>query len=316
MEIFEQDDLIIATVSRDEAEHGAWERADRPVDVVRLLDVEGLGEDDRDRLGFLTRPRWLNWWAPLGASEEEFIGRLSGTERRNIRLGRQAVRDENLSIIVRPGLTEEAFDEFLAVYDAQLAGMTRGKDYARRSRDYLLGKSSEHMTVFVHDGQTVVVASIWWIRTQESVLQLRFSAAAPSARSSRVMRATYTEAFRYARESGLSYASLGNDPSLFGHVVQPGLFNFKSRLGFSVIPSEALESRLGGVFTDRFVSLRSLSDPTLVITTDTDPGHLPSWPPIVTAPSLGFVLLSGEPAAAAGAFRTEGFRSSRTLTVK
>ncbi|AZK97695.1 MULTISPECIES: GNAT family N-acetyltransferase [Streptomyces] len=314
MEIIEQDDLVIAKVTRDDVEHDARAVAELSVDVVRLHDNEDPDPAVLDRLGFLTRPRWVNWLAPLGASEEEFTARVSGTERRNIRLGRRAVQEGGLRLSVRSGLTEEVFEEFLPVYDAQLAGMARGKDYARRFRTRLLDNGDEYMSVFVYDGRKAVVTSIWWIRPGASVLQMRFSAAAPSARASRVMRAAYAEAFRFAREHGLSYASLGNDPSLFGHVVQPGLFNFKSRLGFSAVPSAMLDPHLGGVTTDRFVSLRALSDPSLVVTVDPTATALPTWPD--AAPSLDLVLLSRSPCDAAGTFRTEGFRSSRTMVIQ
>ncbi|MEU1493027.1 hypothetical protein ABZ456_22545 [Streptomyces sp. NPDC005776] len=316
MEITEQDGIVIASIGPDEAEHRAWERVEQPpIDVVRLLDHERTDAADRARLGFLTRPRWVNWWAPVGASDEEFTARVSGTERRNIRLGRQAIQAEELRLSVVPGLEEDVLDEFLVVYDEQISGMARGKNYARRSRDRLLEDRSEFVSVCVYAGPVMVVGSIWWIRPSESLLQMRFSAASPSARSSRVMRAAYVEAFRFARESGLSYVSLGNDPSLFGHVVQPGLFNFKSRLGFSVIPSAVLDASLGGNFADKFLSLRALSDPALVVTVDSCLGDPPPWPGITASPWLDMVLLSGEPAPVTGAFRTKGFRSSSTLTV-
>lgn len=316
MEITEQDGLIIALVDRQEAEDHAWKGIDAPVDVVRLTESENLDDAALARLGFVARPKWINWIASLGYSEEEFVSALSGTERRNIRLGRRFIQDEKLRVDVRVGLTESLLDEFLVVYEEQVAGMPRGKNIAWEWRDHMLATRSEYTCVCVYSGTTMVAGSLWRMRHEESILQLRFSAASADARSSRVMRAAYLEAFQFAREAGLTFASLGNDPSLFGHVVQPGLFNFKSRLGFTVIPSQVFGLNFAGEFADRFLSLRHLSDPSLVVTWGRHRGMPMSWPGVAVSPEHDLLVLSGtSDAGLMKSYRTERFRKSRLLTV-
>jgi hypothetical protein len=316
VEIAEQDHVVVATVDRDEAERHAWKAADVPVDIVRLADSEGLDEAILADLGFVARPRWINWCAPVRDSAAEFEAALPGTERRNIRLGRRFVRDEGLHVSVQAGLTPELMDEFLAVYDRQIEAMRRGKNFARRWRDRLLAAGHEHVSVCVYEGTGMIVGSLWWIRPGQSVLQMRFSAASVDARSGRVMRVAYMEALRFARESGLAFASLGNDPSLFGHVVQPGLFTFKSRFGFAPVPSHVLDPKLGGEHADRFLSLRSLSDPALVVTWGRHRGRALSWPESAQAPGHDLLVLSAAPdKALTGRFRTDGFRETRSVTV-
>ncbi|KUF15865.1 hypothetical protein [Streptomyces silvensis] len=344
MEIAEQDHLVIATVDRAEAESHAWKAAGTetgtgtgqgaaedgpPIDIVRLADADtdpsGRLDADLADLGFVARPKWLNWCAPVRESRAAFEAGLSGTERRNIRLGTRFVEDEGLRLDVRVGLTEELVDEFLVLYERQIAGMPRGRNFARRGRDRLLAGADEHVSVCVttRDG-AMLVGSLWWIRPAESVLQMRYSASAADARSGRVMRAAYAEALQFAREQGLAYASLGNDPSLFGHVVQPGLFNFKTRFGFAPVPAQVLTPKLGGGHVDKFLSLRSLSDPALVVTWGRHAGTAPTWPEVGAAgPGHDLLILAGAGAGAgagaeaelAGRFRTEGFRRTRVGAV-
>ncbi|MFD9880362.1 hypothetical protein ACFWZT_02705 [Streptomyces alboflavus] len=342
MEIVEQDHLVIATVDRAEAESHAWKAAGAgadgpPIDIVRLAesDVDPSGAVDADlvALGFVARPKWLNWCAPVRESRAAFEAALSGTERRNIRLGTRFVHDEELRLDVRVGLTEDLVDEFLVLYEQQIAGMPRGQNFARRGRDRLLAGADEHVSVCVttRDG-AMLVGSLWWIRPEDSVLQMRYSASAADARSGRVMRAAYAEALQFAREQGLAYASLGNDPSLFGHVVQPGLFNFKTRFGFAPVPAQVLTPKLGGGFVDKFLTLRSLSDPALVVTWGRHAGATPTWPEVGAAgPGHDLLILSGSDGGAragraaeadggveeelAGRFRTEGFRRTRVVAV-
>ncbi|MEU6275768.1 hypothetical protein ABZ871_25645 [Streptomyces populi] len=316
MKVTEQDQVVIAQVNREEAEREIWKGSDTPIDIVRLTDSENLDEATLSALGFVARPKWLNWCAPVATSQHVFEAALSGTERRNIRLGRRTVRDEGMRIHIQKGLTGQLVDEFLIVYDRQIAGMQRGKNFARRWRDRLLAAADEHIGVCVYQGSTMIVGSLWWARPEPSVLQMRFSAAAPDARTGRVMRAAYTEAFQYARDQGLSHVSLGNDPSLFGHVVQPGLFNFKTRFGFAPVPSQILDPSLAGEFADRILSLDALSDPALVITWGRHRETPPSWPDAAQQPGHDLLVLSRAPDQTPAAhFRTDGFREVHSVLV-
>ncbi|AUY53126.1 hypothetical protein [Streptomyces sp. CB01881] len=316
MEIVEQDGLVVALVDQQEAASRTWTTCDRPVDIARLTGSEGLDGAALAELGFTARPRWVNWCAQVRDSEEEFESGLSRTERRNGRLARRFVQEQQLRAEVRQGLAEDVLDAFLDVYDEQIAGMPRGKNFARRERERLLAAAPDHVSVCVYAGEAMVAGSLWRVRRGESVLQMRFSAASADARSGRVMRAAYGEAFRFARDHGLEFASLGNDPSLFGHVVQPGLFNFKSRLGFGVVPSQVLDPNLAGEFADRFLSLRSLSDPSLVVTWGGRRGEPLSWPAAASSPGHDLLLLSGKPEPGLlDAFNGDGFRERRLLVV-
>jgi hypothetical protein len=99
----------------------------------------------------------------------------------------------------------------------------------------------------------------------------------------------------YAREAGLAYVSLGNDPALFGHVVQPGLFDFKTRMGFTPVPSEVLDPSLAGEFADRVLSLRSLADPSLFVTWGRYRGNPPTWPDAVRGGAQDLLIVSDDP---------------------
>jgi hypothetical protein len=316
VEIAEQDHLVIASVNRAEAADRAWKRADVPVDIVRLTDSADVDEETLAEWGFIARPRWVNWCAPLRGSEDEFEAALSTAERRDIRRARRFAEREDLRVDLRVGLTPELMDEFLVVYDRQIAEMPRGKDFARRSRERLLDAAADHIAVSLYAGDTMVVGSVWWVRPEQSVLQLRFSAAAAGARAGGVMRVAYARALRFARDNGLEFASLGNDPSLFGHVVQPGLFDFKSRRGFAPVPAQVLEPRLDGEFADIFLTLRSLTDPALVLTWGGRRGKPLAWPDAVHAPEYDLLVLStGADPALADRFRPPGCRRTRVVTV-
>ncbi|MET8730692.1 hypothetical protein ABZV81_26440 [Streptomyces parvus] len=316
MEIVEQEYLVIASVDLEEAQNRAWETAGTPIDVVRLLDSEKVSDEVLSAWGFVPRPRWLNWCTPVAGSDADFLGALSGTERRNVRLGRRFVEEQKLGLRVAPGLTEEFMDEFLDVYDRQVADMPRGKNFARRWRDRLLSAADQHVSIALRDGNEMLAGSVWHVRPERSVLQMRFSAASQGARSGRALRVLYAEAVAYARESGLAYASLGNDPSLFGQLVQPGLFNFKSRMGFTPVPSGLFDASLDGEFADRILRLGALPDPSLLVTWGQHRGTLPPWPDAVSGGFLDLLVLSRDPHdELLSRFHGAGIRQSRLVTV-
>ncbi|WP_052397100.1 GNAT family N-acetyltransferase [Streptomyces sp. NRRL F-5123] len=279
METVEQDALVIGLVGADEVEELLARPALPALDVIRIADGDGRpGAVELPPPGFVARPAWVNWVARAGAGEEEWLAGLSGGERRRVRVARRFAEREGLDVRVREGLDPEFLDAFLSVYDAQIAAMPRGRNFARRHADRLLAARGELLTVAAYAGPDLVAGSIWWVRPRESVLQMRFSAATAASRAGGSLRVVYAAAFQAARERELAYLSLGNDPSLFGHVVQVGLYAFKSRLGFVPVPSGALDPHLHYEFVDAFVSLRSLENPSLVLPWGPYRGRPLPWP--------------------------------------
>jgi hypothetical protein len=104
----------------------------------------------------------------------------------------------------------------------------------------------------------------------------------------------YTAAFDAARDQGLRWVSLGNDPTLFGHTVAPGLFGFKARLGFVPIPTQALFPGTAGDEAELVVHLRRLADPSLSIAYGATEA-VPSQEGLPASPPLHAVVLSAVP---------------------
>ncbi|ASW55297.1 hypothetical protein [Plantactinospora sp. KBS50] len=271
MYITDKNKLLVGFVTSEEIEQEPWARGGSAPDVIRVIDPEKTEEAALAALGFVRRPRWVNWCAAVRDSEEEFVSLLSKKQRREILVGRRFIESEDLRIEVRPGLRPDLLDDFLSLYDKQIALMPNGVNVARSQRDALLAAAEDHVGIHLYASDDMVAASIWWRRPALSSLQCRFATTSPNVRAGSVTRAMYMEALRFARQDGLTLASLGNDPSLFGHIVQPGLYDFKIRFGFAPVPSGFFDPDLGGQYVDKFLTLRSLSDPSLVVTWDNLP---------------------------------------------
>jgi hypothetical protein len=76
---------------------------------------------------------------------------------------------------------------------------------------------------------------------------------------------TATPAIAACRRRGHGTVTLGNDPNLYGHIVKPGLFSSKARLGFTAVPAQGFLPGDGRDEADRVVDIGPLADPALVL---------------------------------------------------
>ncbi|MFJ4823662.1 GNAT family N-acetyltransferase [Streptomyces bacillaris] len=274
MDIVDRYGLTVAELTIEEAlaSGGPWRGPD--VDLLRVSDPHPRDQARLTAAGFIVKPSWVNWVAPLRDSEADFLGALSANERRKVRRGLELAASAGLRVEVRPELEEGPLEEFLSVYEEQVAGMRNGVNLARGEQRSLLDRPGSHIGVFVYEGSRMVGGCVCRVRAEDSLLQLRYVATADIDQRGSLTRALYMAAFQAGRDLGCTRMSLGNDTSLYGHVTSPGLYEFKKRLGFTPRPSETVDPGLGGDEADRFVSLRALTDPSLLLAYDAGSGTL------------------------------------------
>ncbi|MFD5029803.1 GNAT family N-acetyltransferase [Streptomyces sp. NPDC058220] len=290
MEMTNDSGLRIAHVDTDEALGRDWPAYRQDADVIRVRDPEAADRPLLRKAGFAVKPSWLTWLAPVRASEEDFLGRLGRRARKNARHSLRTLRDRGVRVGVHP-LDAPALDAFLVVYDAHMSRLRNGVPYAVGMREQFLEQADGYFLVRATDAEGVLIGGcVCALDTADSVVRIRFSAMAAEERNGQLVRAMYLMACQEARERGHRWLSLGSDPSLYGHVAQPGLFVFKSQFGCVPVPSQLLDPEDGSDEADLVVSLRALTDPSLVVAYDTerptDPTKGESWmsaPPEDTA---------------------------------
>ncbi|MBT2365565.1 N-acetyltransferase [Streptomyces sp. ISL-10] len=297
MKRWEHEGLRIASVDVGEAlDRNWWEWAwqgEPPADVIRVENPAPEVWPALEEAGFITKPGWVNWQAELRDSEDAFLAALSGSERRNIRLGRRFAAEHGIKAVVERGPSATSLEAFLEMYDAQITAMRNGIPYARRQQKDILRDRDCYVGVFAYHNARMVGGCLCQIRADQAMLQLRFAAAEPSARGGRLQRAVYMDAFQAARDLGLSRMSLGNDPTLYGHIADPGLFGFKSRLGFVPVPSHLIDPDIGGTEADLILSMNALADPSLLLAyAHTQPPQTPRPDGPTTRPPLRLVVLT------------------------
>jgi GNAT superfamily N-acetyltransferase len=263
--IAEVDGLRTVEVDLETAMACDWRALRGQADVVRCRVWEPADEVALRARGFTIKPTWVNWGAAVGASEEEFVAHLSAKEQRNVRNGRRYARDNRLRFSAQAPLSATALDEFLRVYEAQVATMDHGVPYARLMRRRLLDQADDFLLVSARDGDELVGACICNLRREQDAVRVSFAATVPSSRGGGLTRALYMIVADEARARGFRWMSLGSDPSLFGRLAKPGLFAFKSRFGFVPVPLNWLDREDDEAYdvAELVLSLDSFTDPAL-----------------------------------------------------
>jgi hypothetical protein len=220
----------------------------------------------------------VTWGAPLRASEAEFCAPLAAKEQRSIRTGRRLARESGVELQVLP-LSARVLEEFLPVYDAQVAGMANGVPYLRFRRARLLEEADAHVAVLARLDGSCVGGCICRVHADLAMIRVAFAATSPRSRLAMLTRVLYMVAAQHGRDLGLRWMSLGSDPALYGEVAMPGLFAFKARLGFVPVPlccfdpddSDATD------VAEAVLSLRALSDPALSLRYGSPAGLSRHW---------------------------------------
>ncbi|MFF2012645.1 hypothetical protein ACFVWY_26715 [Streptomyces sp. NPDC058195] len=279
MNIENEHGLRILQVGAEEALERDWHEERPDADVVRVTDPDVTAAASLEAAGFVVKPRWMTWIAPAYASEDEFFQRMSRRSRRSARNSAGILLDRGIAPVLRSPLTVADLDRFLGMYEAHVATLRNGIPFARRIRDSLVAELDRYYLVEALDrGGDVVGACLCETDAEASIVRIRFTALSSGERDGNLARTLYLTAFGEARENGIRWVSLGSDPSTYGHLVQPGLFVFKSRFGFFPVPMGFLRPDLTGHYTandaERALRLSTLSDPSLFIGYEGPPPEL------------------------------------------
>lgn len=269
MRIVDEYGLDIACLTLDEAlsERQEWSGLD--VDLFRVEDPRPADQARLAAAGFAIRPAFVSWLAPLRDSEPAFLAGLRRSARRNLVQARRVATDLGTRVVVEHPLTEPGLEGFLDLYEKRVAQMRNGVNLARGEQQSMLAQRDSYAGLFLRgpDG-TLLGGCLCWARPDRSLFQLRYAATAAADARGALTRALYLDAFQLGRDLGLRRMSLGSDTSLYGYVVQPGLYEFKKQLGFTPVPAQTIDADLGTDTADRFHSLRALTDPALLLTYD------------------------------------------------
>ena len=215
--------------------------------------------------GFVVKPSRVSWLAGTLDSEELFLRALPTVERQTIAKSRRALVKSGIEIHEPEILTESSLDAFLRQYEQQVAAMRYGVAFATSERDTMLDDLDRYMIVNAYVGRQLIGGCVSLVRRDRDTLHIRFSATDPRARKDSLVRPLYLHAIEAGRELGLGAVCLGNDTTLYGHIVKPGLFNFKARFGFVPVPAHLFSQTHPADEADLVRTLGPLPDPSLLL---------------------------------------------------
>ncbi|MFF1360968.1 GNAT family N-acetyltransferase [Streptomyces sp. NPDC058297] len=272
MDIVDEHGLSVGLITPAELAARPWLGSGRPIDVVRMPEPPAGSSHELAAAGFVRKPELLCWKAELGSDEAEFLARLENKSRQDIRRAR-ARAESALRLSVHDRLVPEILDPFLTLYQDRVAEMAYGIPIAVRQRERLLGGAEKYFAVFAHEGDELVGGCVVRECPDEDAVRIRFSAVTEQWRRHSLARTLYFAAMRTAREKGYRWATLGDEPNLYGHLTKAGLFSFKVNMGFRCVPSQDFNDIEGRDLADLVLSLTNLSGPCLMLGYAADPAE-------------------------------------------
>lgn len=305
MELTEYHGVPMALTDVAEAVRTDWTAHRGQVDVVRVERPPEHAWPALRASSFVPKPKQVTWVMNAGDSEEAYLAGLTSRERQKIRGARRKVLEAGLRVDVRD-VDERLFSEFLRLYERSLADMWHGVSVAAEERDTILADRDAYFAVCATDGARLVGCCLVRRDAEGDMVRVRFSAVAPEQREDSLARVLYLEAAHVTRTLGHRQFSLGTDRNLYGHIAKPGLFRFKSRLGFVPHPSHHVDPAVGEDQADLVLGLTQLTDPALILGyADASPGD-----------RFQLHLFSADPDAELGPYQTRFLHGARAHVVR
>lgn len=134
-----------------------------------------------------------------------------------------------------------------------IGAMRHGWLVASENREKLLSARDRHFLVRAAIEGDFAGTCVCEMSSADSLVRLKYSAATDDGKTIGLVRLMYLEMLAEARRMKFEKDGLGIDSNLFGHIVKPGLFGFKARLGFTPNPDCAPGAREGATHADRIL---------------------------------------------------------------
>ncbi|HEY0700883.1 MAG TPA: GNAT family N-acetyltransferase [Micromonospora sp.] len=235
-----------------------------PVALIRVTDPPRDAWADLAHAGVIRKPSWLSWRAATPRSVDDYAARLARKARQDLHRAIDRAASADLHVEVHRTLSADQLDAFLALYENRVNGMRFGYSFAGSMR---AGMTDNPTTfgVFAYEKGELVGGCLCREFPQDDSVWLLFSAVDPRWRKHSLARVIYLHAFEETRRRGFPEVTMGNDPNLYGHVAKPGLFLFKTRLGFEPVPAKPIGRAPAGDCADLLLSVEALTTPVVML---------------------------------------------------
>ncbi|MER7419923.1 GNAT family N-acetyltransferase [Micromonospora peucetia] len=257
-----------------------------PVALIRVSEPPRDTWADLAHAGFIRKPIWLSWRAPTPRSVDDYAARLARKARQDLRRAIDRAASADVHIEVHQTLSADQLDPFLTLYENRVNGMAFGLSLAGPMRAGMIDNPTT-FGVFAYQKGELVGGCLCREFPQDNSVWLLFSAVEARWREHSLARVIYLHAFEETRRRGYPEVTMGNDPNLYGQVAKPGLFLFKTRLGFEPVPAKPIGRAPAGDCADLLLSIEALTAPVVMLGYADGDSHADASTPRLTSHVFG-----------------------------
>jgi len=212
--------------------HEDLENIDEKSDVTLIFNPDKDTVKDYLKKGYFYKPYKITYQLKVPESEDDYLSSLKRNKRKRIL---KAKRDcEHISIEKQEKLKKESFDEWYDIYETNIESKEKGRVFA--DREWFDRNGHKMGGIFAFDKK--IVGGILFTKKKDGLVSISFSSTKKEYLKLGLNDLLNEKMVMFASKLGFSTIERGMDKNLYGHHLSPGLFVFKTSLGFRPVPKK------------------------------------------------------------------------------
>jgi len=206
--------------------HGDLDKIDDNSDVTLIFNPDQKTVEEYLKKGYFYKPYKITYQLKVPESEEQYLSMLKRNKRKRIL---KAKRDcEHIQIERQEQLKKEYFDEWYDIYEINIESKEKGRVFA--DRQWYDRNGHKMGGIFAMDKG--IVGGILFTKKKDGLVSISFSSTKKDYLKLGLNDLLNEQMIMFAKELGFETIERGMDKNLYGHHLSPGLFVFKTSLGF------------------------------------------------------------------------------------
>ncbi|MFX0560979.1 hypothetical protein TEPIDINF_002420 [Tepidibacillus infernus] len=241
---------------------------DSSIDLIRVYkkDPSKAEIEEYKKIGFVYKPSWILWLMYL--KNNDYMKSIKSKEKNAINKALREIQNNNeYYVLIKENLERNQLDDFYKLYNKGLTRIKRAVNVAKSDYQIFLDNLDRFTGIFIYYQSQLIGGLLSKKNDENSMLRAVYLSVDKSHHFIDVTRILYYYHVQTSINLGYDIASLGADPSFYGHVASLGLFHIKKIMGFIPFPAKIYEDG-GPDYFEKVVSLKNFDDPVLSVSYD------------------------------------------------
>jgi len=205
----------------------------KDTDIVYIFEPKDIAKYKKQ--GYFHKPYKITYELSIPESKDEFLYSIKRNKRKRILKAIRECQEKGIKIIKQKELKKETFNEWYNIYESNIESKEKGRVFA--DREWFDRNGHKMCGVIAKKGDMIIGGVLLTKKTDR--MSISFSSSIKEYLHLGLNDILNLEAIFLAKELDFDLMERGMDMNLYGHHLSPGLFVFKTALGFKPVPKES-----------------------------------------------------------------------------